>query len=192
VELTAVPTPTPTTTVAIAPCVGDCDGDAEVTIDELLRMIAISLGDIDLAACPAGDRNGDGEITIDEVIAATYAALNACVADLVPASVELLPCPGGCGPQRIEVCVVNQGPLGAGPFDVAVNNQLAGAFSRLAAGAQACTEVGYRSGEIGGVAQVTIDPQNSVAEIREDDNTLSFPAPNPTACDLICEIPGPS
>lgn len=58
-------------------CVGDCNGDAAVTIDELLSMVNIALGS-GSSPCAAGDANADGEITIDEILMAVNAALTAC------------------------------------------------------------------------------------------------------------------
>jgi hypothetical protein len=59
-------------------CVGDCLGDGEVTIDDLLRMVNIALGTAAIEECPAGDANGDGMITIDEILIAVNNALNGC------------------------------------------------------------------------------------------------------------------
>lgn len=58
-------------------CTGDCDGDGEVTVNELLRGVNIALG-APLASCPSFDRNRDGAITIDEVLDAVNAALLGC------------------------------------------------------------------------------------------------------------------
>ncbi|HVM95074.1 MAG TPA: hypothetical protein VMT89_01740 [Candidatus Acidoferrales bacterium] len=63
---------------AAAACVGDCNGDGEVTIDELISGVNIALGTTDLSVCPAFDSNGDGEVTIDEVLTAVNSALNGC------------------------------------------------------------------------------------------------------------------
>jgi bacillolysin len=60
-------------------CVGDCSGDGSVTIDELLSMVNLALGNPG-AACAAGDANGDGQITINEILMAVNAALSACPA----------------------------------------------------------------------------------------------------------------
>lgn len=59
-------------------CVGDCNADGEVTVDELLKMVNISLGVLDLSTCPVADGNGDGEVTIDEIITAVNWALTQC------------------------------------------------------------------------------------------------------------------
>jgi photosystem II stability/assembly factor-like uncharacterized protein len=59
-------------------CVGDCNEDGQVTIDELLVLINIALGSAPLSACPEGDQNCDGQITVDEVIIAQNNASNGC------------------------------------------------------------------------------------------------------------------
>lgn len=152
-------------------------------------MVAISLGEIPVAACPVGDRDGDGSITIDEILAAIHAALNACAADLVPVSTRELPCPGGCAPQTIEVCVRNNGPRAAGVFGIGINGVTVGLFDGLASTARGCEIVPY----IGGTsssdeAVAVVDPENLVPEILESNNELRFPTPNPTACDIICDL----
>jgi hypothetical protein len=60
--------------------VGDCNGDTQVTVDEILTMVNIALGGENVSACSAGDANGDGQITVDEVLRAVNYALNACPA----------------------------------------------------------------------------------------------------------------
>jgi hypothetical protein len=59
-------------------CVGDCNGDGEVTIEELVSMVTIALGLQPTSGCTAGDATGDGEITIEEIISAVNNALNGC------------------------------------------------------------------------------------------------------------------
>ncbi|MBX3027459.1 hypothetical protein KF840_21395 [bacterium] len=72
------PSPTPTVTPGTGGCAGDCDGDGQVAISELIRMVNIALGTTPVAQCPAGDGNGDGTITISELIAAVSRALTSC------------------------------------------------------------------------------------------------------------------
>jgi len=67
------PTPTP------VPCVGDCDGSGQVTIDEILTMVNIALGSTNISSCLAGDSNHDSSITIDEILTAVNNALNGCL-----------------------------------------------------------------------------------------------------------------
>ena len=61
-------------------CVGDCNGDGAVSIDELVRGVGIALGTGDLSGCPAFDTSDDGAVSIDELIAAVNAALAGCPA----------------------------------------------------------------------------------------------------------------
>ena len=91
---TPTPSPTPTTTqtpsatttpsAVVTPtatpiaCIGDCNHSGEVTVDEIITMVNIALGNSPVSACLAGDANGDGEITVNEIIAAVNNALNGC------------------------------------------------------------------------------------------------------------------
>ncbi|MFI5395346.1 MAG: hypothetical protein ACHQ9S_07420 [Candidatus Binatia bacterium] len=68
------PTPTPTP----AFCVGDCNSDGLVTVDEVLTMVNIALGNTPVTACAAGDANHDNQITVDEILLAVDHALNGC------------------------------------------------------------------------------------------------------------------
>jgi hypothetical protein len=69
---TAPPTSTPT------PCVGDCNDDGTVTVDEILTMVNIALGSVDVSTCAFGDANHDGKITVDEILTAVNNALSGC------------------------------------------------------------------------------------------------------------------
>ena len=59
-------------------CRGNCDYSGQVTVDDILKMVAIALGNGSVASCPAGDSNADGQITVDEILAAVNNALNGC------------------------------------------------------------------------------------------------------------------
>jgi len=61
-----------------AACVGDCDANGTVTIDDLVVMVNVALGAGQISSCAAGDQNADGQITIDEIIAAVDNAQNGC------------------------------------------------------------------------------------------------------------------
>jgi CSLREA domain-containing protein len=80
---TATATPTPTVTATSTPtpiaCVGDCNDDSAVTVDDLLVMVNVALGARPLSACPAGDGNGDHEIAIDDLLIAVRNATNGCM-----------------------------------------------------------------------------------------------------------------
>jgi hypothetical protein len=58
--------------------VGDCGDGGQVTIDEILTMVNIALGNVGVGACTAGDANADGKITVDEILTAVDNALNGC------------------------------------------------------------------------------------------------------------------
>jgi len=68
-------TPAPPTPLS---CVGDCDGDGAVTVDELITGVNLALGALPLVACPAFDFSRDGSVTIDELLTAVNAALSGC------------------------------------------------------------------------------------------------------------------
>lgn len=73
----AVP-PTPAAVPIPGACVGDCGADGTVTVDEVIKMVGIALGNDQLSACPAGDSNDDHEITVDEIIKAVNNVLTSC------------------------------------------------------------------------------------------------------------------
>jgi hypothetical protein len=59
-------------------CVGDCGGNGEVTVDELILMVNVALGGTPVSSCLAGDRDSNGEITIDEILQAVNNSLVGC------------------------------------------------------------------------------------------------------------------
>jgi hypothetical protein len=71
-------------------CVGDCDGDGQVTVSELVSGVDIALGYLDLSACPAMDANGDGAVGISELIVAVDDALDGCPAAATPTATSTL------------------------------------------------------------------------------------------------------
>lgn len=59
-------------------CLGDCDGNGMVQINELVTGVGIALGSISLQQCPAFDRNANPGVDISELVTAVNAALNGC------------------------------------------------------------------------------------------------------------------
>jgi hypothetical protein len=59
-------------------CSGDCSGNGEVTVDELVQGVNIALGNVPADRCPAFDRGGDGAVTVDELVAGVRSALDGC------------------------------------------------------------------------------------------------------------------
>src|SRR5262249_24152846 len=72
-------TPTPTVSPTPIACVGDCNHNGIVTVDELIRGVNIALGNAAVPICPEFDRDGSQTVTINELIAAVNAALNGCL-----------------------------------------------------------------------------------------------------------------
>ena len=59
-------------------CTGDCNGDVQTTVDEVLTGIGIALGQQRADRCPNADLNGDGSVTVDEVLASVSSAIQGC------------------------------------------------------------------------------------------------------------------
>ncbi|MEO8606154.1 MAG: hypothetical protein ABI629_26520, partial [bacterium] len=76
-SVVATATPTSATPPPLG-CPGDCSGDSVITIEELVRNVAIALGTETLAQCPNADRDGDGVVGIGELARAVLAALDGC------------------------------------------------------------------------------------------------------------------
>jgi hypothetical protein len=64
-------------------CTGDCNGDGEVTIDEVVQAVRILLQEEQRSACPTADADGNGNVTIDEVVRAVRAVLEGCPGPVV-------------------------------------------------------------------------------------------------------------
>lgn len=87
-------------------CIGDCNHDNEVTIDEILRGVNLALGSGSLAECSAIDRDASGDVTVDEIVAAVSAALSGC-------PVEPTPTPPANQPPLITMPAVYRGYVGS-------------------------------------------------------------------------------
>jgi hypothetical protein len=58
-------------------CVGDCDGTGSVTVDEIITLVNIALGNAQTSACPHGVPSG-AEVNVALIIQAVNVALNGC------------------------------------------------------------------------------------------------------------------
>jgi len=67
---------TSTNAAAASSYTGDCDGDGQVTINELVLGVNIALGFTPRETCPAFDSNQDDQVTVDELVSAVSAALD--------------------------------------------------------------------------------------------------------------------
>jgi len=70
--------PLATLTPSVPPCAGDCDGDREVTIDELVLSVAVALDVTSPSVCEEADVDRNGVVTIAELIMATRSAVDGC------------------------------------------------------------------------------------------------------------------
>ena len=67
------------------PCVGDCDGNDRVEVNELIQGVNISLGNVPAFVCAPLDPDGSESVTISELITAVGNGLDGCPPDIVPA-----------------------------------------------------------------------------------------------------------
>jgi hypothetical protein len=85
---TPTPTPTPTISGTRTPtptrgeigCIGDCNGDGLVDIDELITGIGIALGRFPPHSCWGIDGNADGTVSVAELVDGVSNALDDCSA----------------------------------------------------------------------------------------------------------------
>jgi hypothetical protein len=80
-------TPTATITSAVggtstatppASCVGDCDENGNVTVNEIVTVVNVALERMPMGICEAGNADRNQEITIDEILVAVNGALSGC------------------------------------------------------------------------------------------------------------------
>lgn len=82
-----------------AVCVGDCDGDGQVRINEVITGVNIGLDQLPLAACPSFDANDNGAVAINEVITGVNNGLTGCPEEPTPTSTpQPTPTPTGSIP----------------------------------------------------------------------------------------------
>jgi len=61
-----------------ADCPGDCDGDGQVVVAEVIVAVRILLGETALTACPIADHDVDGKVSVGDVVRAVRASLDGC------------------------------------------------------------------------------------------------------------------
>jgi hypothetical protein len=77
-ESTSTPILTPTITPPPPRCVGDCNNDGVVTVDEILMLVDFALQKASPSGCPVSNVDENQQITLDEILTAVYNALNGC------------------------------------------------------------------------------------------------------------------
>lgn len=60
-------------------CSGDCDGDGDVGINELIISVNVALGNFSVSECTLADFDRNGRVSIGELIRAVGSALDGCV-----------------------------------------------------------------------------------------------------------------
>jgi hypothetical protein len=68
----------PVAAQAVVSCAGDCNGDGQVTVAELMTGITIALGDATVLDCPAFDFDGDEQVVVHELLDGVGRALDGC------------------------------------------------------------------------------------------------------------------
>lgn len=69
------------------PAAGDCNGDLEVRIDELVTAVGVALGNNPAARCAEADADGSGKVSISELITAVRALLEPSMRDGVASNI---------------------------------------------------------------------------------------------------------
>jgi hypothetical protein len=110
-----------------AACTGDCDGDGEVAINEVVRGVNIALGSVPVDDCVQFDADGDGAVAINELVAAVTNALNACPSTTPVPTPSVTPTTDGAATLVIERGAGNEfvtgRAYGFGLADIRAGNQ---------------------------------------------------------------------
>ena len=162
----ARPTPTP----GDLPCVGDCNGDGTVTIDDLIKMVNIALGlrsvcgDDGVGGCLAGDATCDCQITVDEIIRAVNNNLNGChdYGDCTVSDLEMMCCEGSPTPST-PTATPTPTPPGASPSATPT-----GATPTPTGPTPTPTHTGPCAGDCNGNGEVTVDDLIRMVNIALD------------------------
>jgi len=82
---------------ARAQCVGDCNGDGQVLVNEMVIGVNIALGVSAASTCLSFDVNSDGSVSINELITGVNNLLNGCPSG-TPGTPTVTPTPGSGTP----------------------------------------------------------------------------------------------
>ena len=79
-RIASEPRRTPTTSCPpdLSVCPGDCNGDGQVSVDEVVRGVNIVLGQAEIGSCRAADPDGNGDVTVEELVVAVRQLLYGC------------------------------------------------------------------------------------------------------------------
>lgn len=93
----------PPTALSANSCIGDCDQDGEVAMDDLATLVNIALGNAKVQVCAAGNANQDQRITVDEILAATNAGAGDCAAAPTRSPTPIPPTPSSAAYAMVSV-----------------------------------------------------------------------------------------
>jgi len=100
------------TSDAAASCCGDCDGDGRVTVDEIVRLVGIALGeqpiDACVTACPCSQLGRVCvQVAVDDIVSVINNALSGCVGGVSSGQGEACDDGGVCigGPSAGRPCI---------------------------------------------------------------------------------------
>lgn len=79
-------------------CVGDCNGDTAITVDEILLGVNIALGVAPMSTCTPFDVDFSGTLTVDELVSSVDGALRGCLSGPTPT-----PTPDPVGPEIVAL-----------------------------------------------------------------------------------------
>jgi hypothetical protein len=185
------------------PCVGDCNGDGRVLVNEVVLGVNIGLDLADIEDCRAMDADADGSVEVNEVIRAVNNGLNECS----PSSPTPTPPPDGEIGEH--ACVLDAGSeitvhVAAVPIPLVFTSVGSLGVSCGAPGADdtavcTCALVSLEPVQVAGIGLVCVDPAAGCAAGRVDcdggepldvsvvaDATSGSCSDNPT-CEAVCQ-----
>ena len=118
-----------------ADCIGDCNLDGQVHVNELIKAIDMVLGNQPLVNCPQADASIDRIVTVGEIATATNYALNGCptiVTDGGGASIETVNLgmfertgyPGGTVNMLVELSGSGTTPVAGSQLDLVYDSSI--------------------------------------------------------------------
>src|SRR5262245_50042513 len=61
-------------------CVGDCDGNGSITVEELVRGVGMVLDRVPVSECPSFDDDMDGTVSVAELVRSVSRLIEGCSA----------------------------------------------------------------------------------------------------------------
>lgn len=118
-------------------CVGDCNGDGTVTVNELITGVGIVLGTLPVTECPGLDADGNGEVDVTRLLIAVNNALGECPAGVSAAAV------GTVIAMTHALSATSSFALGiTAAVNASVNTSAAGVCPQGGTNAQTCQDLG--------------------------------------------------